>query len=71
MGGRLSGLGCWVLKLDRTKSVGVWCVGKNENHKKIFFIYITDNYLKCSGFSKTQQKLIESRRCKVCIKLSY
>ena len=38
MGGRSIGLGCWVLKLDRTKSVGCgW--GKNENHKKFFFIY--------------------------------
>jgi hypothetical protein len=37
MGGRLIGLGCWVLKLDRTKSVGG--VGeKNENHKNFFFI---------------------------------
>ncbi len=29
------------------------------------------NYLKLSSYSKSQNKLLESRRCKVCIKLSY
>ena len=29
------------------------------------------NYLKSCSYSKTQNKLGESRRCKVCIKLSY
>ena len=43
MGGRSIGQGCWVLKLDRTKSVGCgW--GKNENHKK-FFLFISDLFI--------------------------